>query len=214
MRRVVTGLLFVGMIAVSANGATLSMCFSGGNSHIVAMPGETVEIEIHLTVSSNELVKTVFFGNNEAPFYQIAHTGVEFDQIAANPAAVNLQLGVPGQQAQFQNSAGPVGYGSYLIGTQTIHLGYDAGWGYYNEISFNHESVGILDEIGRAFIYDPEYANVWPDVWAYGDYGAPENASGSYGSQDYNPLVVYFIPEPTSLALVLLGGVFLNRRRR
>ena len=90
MKKALLSVVLVGVMAVAANAATLSMIFPDDVQLKQMEVGDTATVEIYVDVLATDSIKTVFFANGMVDVMQVAHTGSEFDQTDGT----NLQFGV------------------------------------------------------------------------------------------------------------------------
>jgi len=203
--------LAVGLMATAANAATIGLRWAG-NANQNNEGGGTIEVWLNLLAGETA-------------------SGVIFDYLSADP---NLEVTAqattvtgwvapstsgPLNNHQFNSTAnvgfilaGPIA--DLVVGTTTIAIT-GALDETIKEIFFNAHTnaVGVVNDAGSKLTWDARYNNTpSPGYIAFGDWGNP-GWGGKGGQLTPNPLLITKVPEPSSLALIALGGFALLRRR-
>jgi len=209
--------LVIGMMAASANAATLRMNFAGGGDVITVAPTDEFTVEVWIDMVAGETLAGAFYPNGFAA--GLVQVGLASPPTNWARAGYDSVLGDGNQQASF-GALNPsmdslVGPGSVLIGLQYIHQ---------NDLTGDYEIVfgdplggfvGLLDQSAVSFIWYG-YGGSFAGYYEYGKGSPYVPASGRGGAipgQAADPLIVHCIPEPAALSLLLLGGVAVLRRR-
>jgi len=209
----VLGILAVGLMATAANAATIGLRWAETpTQNLEAMSGH---IEVYVNLIAGESLSTVVFNYAAGTNLNLVANGTNVPGWAA--------AGAPGalNGSQFASAANP---GFNVQGPANIVAGYTtiAVTGLpdltvkqiFGQIPQN--AVGVLKGDGAAFTWDARYSAETAGYISFGNWGNPGwGTKTTKGHQPTpNPLLITKTPEPTSLALVALGGFALLRRRR
>ena len=215
MKKVLLVLLVGGMLATTANAATLWMQFQGGGNEITVAPSDEIVVEIWFDIAhAGDTVSTVFHENQlAAGLDQTASVAVPTNWSAGGlngPLGPGTNQFAVGADDPLTDSLG--GVGSYHVGYQLIHQNIDTGdW----EISFGDPGTfaQVLDAAGGNYLWwgDGTYAGYY--TYGQGACYVAGNPKTGLLPVAADPLIVHCIPEPSSLALLALGGLALIRRR-
>ena len=226
MKKVLLTVLVAGILATTANAATLRMNWAGSVDPLIelAVSDEAV-IEVWMDLLASESLSTLIFANGvvaDAPA-AISQIGTTVTDVGAwTDGSINGVFGAGQQVVWGADSPVPTnslhGPGAFLIGTQLIHL--DAG-DPSNMIEITFPLPGdpafiIKDEDASDINkWDARYNTGYCGYIAFGDWGNPgwgsKTAKGHQPTP--NPLLIHVIPEPGTLALLALGGLGILRRR-
>lgn len=142
MKKALAMLVVVGLMAGTANAATLWMQFEGGGNVATLAPSESINVEIWVDLLAGDALSTVYYTNwpydgaenpgamDEPNPYPngvegLVQTGLTAVAAGWNSQPVNGVLGAVGgdglQQVAFGTTSNFLGGGSFLIGIQTIH---------------------------------------------------------------------------------------------
>jgi hypothetical protein len=209
----------VGLMATAANAALIGARWAG-NPDQKNFGNGTVEIWMNLTAGDVISGFAFEFATTDAPNLTIGNyqSGLG-GQWAAGGIPGTLALGSGTQfnvstpnAADNLDVAGPVVMGTFDV---TITGPFD---GTTKEIYLGAHLVpfGVFDQNAAGLTWDARYASTAAGYVAYMDWGNPGwGTKTSMGHQPTaNPLLITKTPEPTSIALVALGGFALLRRRR
>ncbi|HRX85414.1 MAG TPA: PEP-CTERM sorting domain-containing protein [Phycisphaerae bacterium] len=212
----VLGILAVGMIATAANAATIGLRWSDTTANLHEGPGT---VEVYMQLLGGESIGGVVFNWGASDLnLTITDQGTNLNGWGE---AGDLAGGTV-QGAQFSAGANP-GFnlqgpaGDVVIGYSAIGItGLLDGSTKEITAAIPQNAVGVVDGSGAALTWDARYNTTSPGYIAFGDYGNPGwGTKTAMGHQPTaNPLLITKTPEPTSLALVALGGFALLRRRR
>lgn len=212
MKKVLGSLLVIGLMATAANAATIGLRWAGNANQ--NNDGDGV-IEVYLQLLNGETASTVIFDYwTTATNLEVTAQGTTVPNWAAPTSSGPLNNFQFNSSANVgANLAGPIA--DIVVGTTTIDVTGDLD-GTIKEIFFNAHAnpVGVLNATGARLTWDARYndQSVTPGYIAFGDWGNP-GWIGKPGQPTANPLLITKVPEPTSLALIALGGFALLRRR-
>jgi hypothetical protein len=224
MKKFVVTVLVVGMAATAADAATLRMNFPGGATEWTLAPSETVEVEIWIDLLAGDNFIGGFYSNEDAPGLLQQSTSAPLPGWAADPFGDGKILGpTTGQQVNVGDATPLVqeitGPGSYLWAIQVIHQEADPPPPVDYDVAFAHDSVNLFFYQNASnpsvnFTYWDPSGSGYAGYYSYGT-GSPYVAgTKQHAGQPANPLILHCVPEPGSLALLVLGGLSLLRRRR
>jgi len=216
MKKVLASLVAVGLMATAANAATIGLQWAEapGSQNLAASGGT---IQVYLNVLGGEQISGVVF---------------DYSTLAENLTVTGQTANVPGwgqsgvagplngrQFGGFANTAADLidAAGSYIVGTTVITVEGPADLTTKNITALvPQNAVGVVNQLGQRLTWDARYNATFAGYIAFGNWGNPgwgtKPASGHQPTA--NPLQITKTPEPTSLALVALGGFALLRRRR
>ncbi|MCB9850561.1 MAG: PEP-CTERM sorting domain-containing protein [Phycisphaerales bacterium] len=226
MKKGIFSLVAVGLMATAANAATIGLRWTDtpDAKHLGAGTAE-----LHLTVLDGELISGA---NTDFVCVSGDCANVVIGNVAvgtpANWSANKLggsHIGAPefvGLTAFAQSPAsGSIGAGDYILATFDVSFdgAADASEKGIGLDYLNNPGGGVINNVAAPLTWDARYNAVYSGYIAYGDYGwaAWSNITmmgaqlGQPGAD--SPLIISKVPEPTSLALVALGGFALLRRR-
>jgi hypothetical protein len=235
-------ILFVGVFAASANAATLSMLFDDGpvdqgpypREEVTLMPSETAVISVYIDLKS---VDPGFAGlggqlqvwsgggfSDGLTALDDYHTQPGWEtapHVPALPSALGEGIGRYNMNfgaidADLDSLYGP---GQFLVAEIVIHQ--DAEPTPPNDFAlvFRHDPDNfqpvLTNHKGGMFNFHPKWEGMsYSGVYTYGK-GAPDAGAVMTGYTYFDPLIVHcIIPEPGSMALLVLGGLAALRRRR
>jgi len=241
MKKGLLGLIAVGMIATAANAATLSMRFAGGGNEVTLAPSQSATVEVVITMgladgpkSPSKLtgfdmrfevgdVADAGFGpyvvDGSTKYSVTEHTAFPGWSLAAASPLPNtfnssyfLSAGDPA------GLIGPTGAtaGDTVIATFTIHKDvFELGdtfvvWRKGSALPALYNGAAAW---GDRFGYTAEVAR---NQFLHGQ-GSPGDAGPQnqyHGYEDFEPLIIHNVPEPSALALLALGGLAMLRRRK
>lgn len=226
MKKVLVGVLALGLMAGAANAATLRLSWEGGSTapRDIA-PSGSATIQVWMDLLAGDTLSGVFFEYRTLPAMSVQTTAATAAPTNWSNAVVPTYgiMGQPGVQYQagaFNPATDSVsGAASILIGTQTVHLMAGSWMPSDNiEIVFDHAAdnsstrTGVVNRTGGFYTIDPRYSSTYSGYYTYGT-GAPAITVPKKWAIARNPLVIHVVPEPGSLALIALGGLALIRRR-
>jgi hypothetical protein len=232
MKKVLATMVAVGLVATAANAATIGLRWAGepGVQNHVGMTGT---IEVYMTLNSDaqtenagaDTLSTVTF------LFDTPATNLFVTGQTASPPGWN-QAGTPGpldvrQFGAFATVGNSitggvgVGAGEFVVGTVTLLVAPPADGSVKDIFALiEQDPAGVLDINGAAMVWDRRYNDLGDPsqyanniAFAEPQFGNPGWGSAMAGQQTAVPLQITKIPEPTSLALVALGGFALLRRR-
>lgn len=224
MKKCLLSFLTVGLMATASNAAVLGLRWQADPLSQNSNGGGTVEVWVD--AFAGDFITGLnfqFVGDNPNLFISDIATTVP----GWNPGGFAASLAA-GSGAQFSSAAplpqfnlNPQVNTSYILGT--FNLGFTGpADGTIKEIMITaaNEStgVGLLGAGAARLTWDSRYAATFSGYAAFGDWGNPgwskivKNA-GEVGQLTPNPLLITKVPEPSSLALIALGGFALLRRR-
>jgi hypothetical protein len=224
-------ILFVGVFAASANAATLSMLFDDGpvdqgpypKEEITLSPSETAVLSIYIDLKANDPGFSGLAGQFEdAPGLAAVGEAAAPANWNADSALGPLGVGVGKYVANYFTTDAVVdalrGPGQFLVAEIVIHQLNEPLPPQDYEIVFYHNpaafSWDLTNEIGSSFTFHPKFeGNSYSGYYTYGK-GAPDAGALMTGYTYRDPLIVHCIPEPGSMALLVLGGLAALRRRR
>jgi hypothetical protein len=224
-------ILFVGVFAASANAATLSMLFDDGpveqgpypREEITLSPSQTAVLSIYIELKANDPGFAGLAGQFEG--------GDGLAAIGESPIPTNwnadsalgpLAVGVGNYSANYFSTDAVAdalrGPGNYLLAEVVIHQLSEPIPPQDYEVVFYHNpsafSWNLTKEDGGDFGFHPKWeAASYSGYYTYGK-GAPDAGTAKTGYTYRDPLIVHCIPEPGSMALLVLGGLAALRRRR
>jgi hypothetical protein len=229
MKRFVLMALVVGMVATAASATTIGIRFKDfpDDTKVFLDVTDTVEIEVVVMIPAGSGGTLSGFAGVFAPvvddnlsiissesktpdWEDLSIWGVLGSQSEEGPGAPGS---VKAAFAAISPSQDSLGEGTFALGNVTIHM--DALGAIDNkEIVFDHAFVDLFDAAGAGLSYAPTYGGTYGSYWGYGTYGSP-GATGPFSGVDArSPLFIQKVPEPASLAFLVLGGLALVRRRR
>ena len=221
MFRATTALGVLVLVCAPAGGAIQWMQFEGGLSEVTLAPSDFINVEIWLDLLPGEEVTGLFYRNAWAEdVYQTDLSGRAPWQLGAD--IVHGRLGDPTQWVHFFTANPVVGPGSFLIGTQTLHLGQ---WNPvppnppYYEVMFDGDptvSSGLLDDNLLPIPFDPPAVDLgYSGYYTWGQGASAISGKSAFGDYDLpaDPLLIH-IPEPAALTLLALGALAILRRTR
>lgn len=216
MKKVLASLVAVGLMATAANAATIGLRWAEapGSQNLAASGGT---IEVYMDLLSGDVISGVVFD------YSTLATNLTVTGQTANVPGWG-QSGVAGplngrQFGGFANTALDLLQtpGNHVIGTTTISVEGPLDLSTKDIFAaIPQNAVGVVNQAGSRLTWDARYNGSFAGYIAFGNWGNPgwgtKPASGHQPTA--NPLQITKTPEPTSLALVALGGFALLRRRR
>jgi len=211
MKKFVLSILAGGILAGTANAVGLGMEFQNGEGYYATMPSEAVWIDIYVTLMPSESI-----------------SGLGFRPALPDPVGLVSSMPGPGFTDGSDIPGGWLFFGisggyihadevtKILVGGFDVHFE-DGEFSDTYEIFFEHEWLCFFDDHGHEYYWDARYAMTvsYPGYIAYADWGNPGwGTNPAKGHQPTpNPLILHNIPEPTSVALLALGGLAVLRRR-
>lgn len=211
----VLGILAVGLMATAANAATIGLTWAeSAGQNLDAMQGT---IQVNLALLGGESVSGVIF-DYSAPGSNLAVTA----QTANKPGWAQNGTTGPLNGRQFlafantaaDNLVGPMA--KSVVGTTVVSAPLPADGSIANIFALiPQNAVAVADGSGAKMTWDARYNESTAGYIAFGDFGNPGwGTKTTKGHQPTaSPLQLTKVPEPTSLALIALGGFALLRRR-
>ena len=219
MKRVLLAVFVAGLMTASANAYTIGMTWEGHSPDqmLPAYNSDYIVIETWVHVHDGENLATVFFGNASAPGVYQVDTSPELPGWVDNSTDGELGDTGVGQQALWgaPGGVGSVdGPGDFLVGIQIIHFeGFEESD--IIEIYFDIATMGVIAADSSEPSWDARYASSYSGYIMFVDFGNPGwGTNPAKGHQPTaNPLLIHVTPEPSTLALLALGGLGILRRR-
>jgi len=224
-------ILFVGAFAASANAATLSMLFDDGpvdqgpypREEITLSPSETAVLSIYIDLKANDPGFSGLAGQfQDAPGLEAISEVAVPTNWNADSALGGLGVGFGYYSANYFTTDAVAdalrGPGQFLVAEIVIHQSSEPIPPQDYEVVFYHNasafSWNLTKEDGGDFGFHPKFEGMsYSGYYTYGK-GAPDAGSVMTGYCYLDPLIVHCIPEPGSMALLVLGGLAALRRRR
>lgn len=229
MKKALLTLTAVGLMATAANAALIGAKWAGHDDQKNFGNG-TVEVwlqlfDLPLAGGGTEGTAGLFFefATTNAPNLSIGNfqTGLG-GQWNAGGIPGDLSTGSGTQFVVSTPNAGDnlVNPGAYLMGTFDVTISGPLDDSTKQIFLGAHiTGNGVFDTAGTRMAWDSRYATLGSSTGyggyvAYMNWGNPGWGNTTMGQPTPNPLLITKTPEPTSLALVALGGFALLRRRR
>jgi len=215
MRKALLSLLVVGLMATAANAATLSMEFRGGATEVTVGPSDFVTIDIWLTPDSTDigqdLDNTLFLFDYSGLTEHLTVEGWSAPEVGGT--AWDLIGGAASPTGDYLENYVNYGAAGDLVGAPIVIQ--DTNPILLLDVVLHVASAEVGD-VQLTFLNssDPPYPSIstgtadwtkWPS--------APPVLFARYYYIDPTALVIHNIPEPASMALLALGGLFVLRRR-
>lgn len=237
MKKVLGALLAVGLAAGTASAAQIGIEWNpatiaadldsaGTNQSVKLGVGSTATIDMVASIIAGDTLSTVSFEFSGIAGDPLSLTGATNGTPTASDFATTAgagALGAVGVQIA-SASANPLanslsGPGSFVLGNYDLSVDNDGGTSGNSALDIfiaapqadvNNPLVTVLNMNGGSYIYGPNLAGATPGFFDYG-IGSPA-ITNALGNQAANPLQLT-TPEPSSLALLAIGGIALLRRR-
>ncbi len=200
-------LFIIVITSTSASASYLSIGFAGTSEKAInASPGSTFDVNVYIYMgeSSSDIITGVSFGNTEEPMLSQIGTSVELANWVTDE--VNGPLGTNRFVVETVTSPVTDVPGTrILLGVQKIRVNPNAVPGSVLLVMFNHfNDISIASDTGL-LTYNRAYGD-YAGYWAFGT-GDPGNFYGPPTAiVPKDPLAIQVVPEPASLALLVLGG--------
>jgi len=217
MKKALLSLVAVGLMAASANAATLSLQWQGATGNKISLaPSDTAVIDVVVQLAAPDTLSGVFFQFEPLPF--VAHQSDSTN--VAGWQATNTGTGLAFGPSQFVVEATPgnnlAGAQTLVVGSILLHLGDNGdplGTEYEVAIDQINQNVGVVDAAGTLMTFGPAFADFggFYDV-ATGAGG--RDAGAPFGASPRDPLLITLVPEPGTIALLAIGGFGVVMRRR
>ena len=224
MKKYVLLFLVVGMVASTADAATLRMNFPGGADEWTLAPSETVEVEIWIDLLAGDNFIGGFYSNEDAAGLLQQSTSAPLAGWSADPNGDGYLLSpITGQQVNVSDDTPLVqeivGAGSYLWAKQVIHQESEPTPPVDYDVVFDDGSMNLYYYASAAvpaanFTYWDPSGSGYAGYFSYGKGSPYVPATKQHAGQPADPLILHCVPEPGTLALLALGGLSLLRRRR
>jgi hypothetical protein len=220
MKKGIACILAVGLMATAANAATIGLQWASGDPQNNTSGGGTVNIVMDFVQGDPAISGIIMSFANDLPNIELvgSSTNVGTFNDTSFPAPLGPTFG-----AQYVVSSPaatddfvPAGQTGFVIGTFDVAINGPLD-GSVKEIAGTLASApnGVYSG-AQPMTWDARYNTAYSGYIAWGDYGNPgwgtKTAKGHQPTP--NPLLITKVPEPTSLALVALGGFAMLRRRR
>jgi hypothetical protein len=242
MKKSLLGILAVGLFTTSANAGILSLRFAGGGNEVTMGPSDTATIEVVFQMTAIQTGKARLTGADMRFEVGGLAAGVGGDYVfddshkftvesVATPIAgwstAASILGEFNQNGFFLSAGDPAGAAG-PVGNATLQPELVIA-------SFTIHKVGpvvpadtyVVFRVGSALPALTQGGTGWTNAWqdnadAIREYDIGQGNPGDadprwdpyHGYETLQPLIIHQVPEPGSIALLVLGGLAAMRRRK
>jgi len=180
-----------------------------------ALPGSTVTAQVSLDLLTGESsAGFISWFTNTTPQLTIGQ------QVSLAPGWLADQYPgplIPAQLVYYAPNIGTILHGPFnnLIGEFEVNVASTPGDLLPLALAAQATPVGLINEAGHSYVWDARYHTTFPGYVAYGNFGNPGwGTNPLQGHQPTpNPLYVRVVPEPLTVAPLIMGGFALLFRR-